>query len=242
MHRFFIEPGLSLEPDTDIALPEALTHQVGHVLRLRAGARVVLLDDSGWESEVELTQFSRAAVGGRVVARRPVAGEDGTAVTLYACLLKGEKFDWVVQKATELGVRRIVPLMSERTVSGAAKGDRWARIAREAAEQSRRGRLPVVDAPRAWAAGMAEVAGETVALVPWEEAGDPLPAALLARARSGPRTGLIIGPEGGLTAAEVVAAQAAGAVPISLGPRILRAETACISAIGLWMAVSGDWT
>ncbi len=240
MHHFFVDPSLPLEAETALTLPVALAHQVGHVLRLRPGAHIVLLDNSGWESEVELTAFDRTAIQGRVVVRRPARDNAGPAVTLYACLLKGEKFEWLLQKATELGVAAVVPVISERTVAGGTKPDRWERIVREAAEQSRRGRLPALHVPQSWATAVAGAAGNDLALVPWEEA-DPTtsPAPTLARARQAARVALLIGPEGGLTATEVEGAAAAGVLPISLGPRILRAETAALAALALLLIPAG---
>ncbi len=240
MQRFFVDPTLGLEVETELTLPAGLAHQVGHVLRLRPGARILLLDNSGWESEVELTAFDRTAIQGCVVARRAGHEATGPAVTLYACLLKGEKFEWVLQKATELGVTVVVPVISERTVAGGTKPDRWERIVREAAEQSRRARLPLLHVPQSWATAVAGAAGHDLALVPWEEAERaPLPTVLITQARQAARVALLIGPEGGLTAAEVAGAAAAGVLPISLGPHILRAETAALAALALLLIPTG---
>ncbi|MDQ2807954.1 MAG: 16S rRNA (uracil(1498)-N(3))-methyltransferase [Chloroflexota bacterium] len=234
MQRFFVDPTLPLEAATELTLPAGLAHQVGHVLRLRPGAHILLLDNSGWESEVELTAFDRSAIQGRVLARRLAQEAAGPAVTLYACLLKGEKFEWMLQKATELGVSAVVPVISERTVAGGTKPDRWERIVREAAEQSRRARLPLLHVPQSWATAVSGAAAHDVALVPWEEADGLIPLApLVAQARQAARVALLIGPEGGLTAAEVQVAAAAGVQPVSLGPRILRAETAALAALAL---------
>ncbi|HUS17061.1 MAG TPA: 16S rRNA (uracil(1498)-N(3))-methyltransferase [Chloroflexia bacterium] len=239
MHRFFVDSPLPPEVGAGLGLPAELAHQVGHVLRLRPGDRVVLLDNSGAECEVALTAFARDGVRGEVRAWRPAAAEIGPQITLYACLLKGEKFGWVLQKATELGVAAIVPVVSARTVvSGAeagGKAERWTRIVREAAEQSRRGRCPAVAAPLPWPAAVARAVAESEqVLVPWEEA--PPEAGLgplLERARAAARVSVLVGPEGGLTAAEVGAATAAGALAVSLGPRILRAETASLALLAL---------
>ena len=240
MQRFFVDPTLPLEAETELTLPAGLAHQVGHVLRLRPGARIILLDNSGWESEVELTAFDRSAIQGRVRVRRPAPEATGPAVTLYACLLKGEKFEWVLQKATELGVAAVVPVISERTVAGGTKPDRWERIVREAAEQSHRTRLPLLHVPQSWASAVAGAATHELALVPWEEADSTIPLTpVLAQARHAPRVAVLIGPEGGLTAAEVTEAAAAGVQPVSLGTRILRAETAALAALALLLIPTG---
>ena len=240
MQRFFVDPTITLVVGTEIALPPPVTHQVGHVLRLRPSDRVILLDNSGDECEVELIAFTRDEIRGRVLARQPAPPETGPAVTLYQCMLKGEKFGWVLQKATELGVAAIVPVASARTVAplteitGAAKGERWERVVREAAEQSRRVLLPRLYPPLGWRAAVAQAADAGgPMLVPWEEAPPGGLGAALDQARQALRVSLFIGPEGGLTAEEVADAAALGATPISLGPRVLRAETAALAALAL---------
>src|SRR5262245_40156345 len=140
MQRFFVDPPVDLTPGAAVMLPPALAHQVGRVLRLRPGDRIVLLDGSGREAEVALTTFGRGEVAGEVVASRVVPPPPGPAVTLYQAVLKGERFAWVLQKATELGVAALVPVVTERTVvpwaeaADPARAARWARIVREAAE------------------------------------------------------------------------------------------------------------
>lgn len=195
----------------------------------------MLLDNSGDECEVELTAFGRGGITCRVLARRAAPAEAGPRVTIYQCLLKGEKFGWVLQKATELGVAEIVPVVSERTVAAEGKRERWERIVREAAEQSCRARLPVLHDPIPWRAAVAHAAAAgSPALVPWEEADPNTPLGpALSRARSAPGAGLFIGSEGGLTADEIALAGAAGIVAVSLGPRAFRAETAAVAALAL---------
>jgi 16S rRNA (uracil1498-N3)-methyltransferase len=241
MQRFFVDPSLPLQPGAEISLPAALTHQVGHVLRMRPGDRIVLLDNSGDECEAELLAFDRGGIRAQVQARRPAPGENGPRVTLYQCGLKGEKFGWVLQKATELGVAGIAPVASARTVAGLAdlraggKQERWERIVREAAEQSRRARIPTIGAALPWTEAIAQAtATSDLALIPWEEvAGAPDAHPIPAAAWQAGRIALFIGPEGGLTADEVATATAAGVIPISLGPRILRAETAALAALAV---------
>lgn len=240
MHRFFVEPDPTLGLGAEITLPAEVTRQVGYVLRLRPGDTITLLDGSGDECLVELGHFGREAIIGRVVARRPVPGEAGRQVTLYQCVLKGEKFGWVLQKATELGVAALVPVVSTRTipplseVAQPAKAERWTRIVREAAEQSGRGRLPRLHPPLLWNAAITQATAAGLTLLPWEGlAATGARDAPWARARAVAQCSLVIGPEGGLAAAEVEAAVAAGAIAASLGPRILRAETAALAALAL---------
>jgi 16S rRNA (uracil1498-N3)-methyltransferase len=236
VQRFFVAPTLPLRPGADFALPPDVAHQAGHVLRLRPGARILLLDNSGDECEVELMTFTRGEIIARVVERRAGAPAPGPRVTLYQCALKGEKFVWVLQKATELGVAGITPVASARTIAGegdlsGGKAERWSRIVREAAEQCRAARLPTLGRPLPWAAAVAEGRRAPVAIVPWEDAPAGDLGAVLAAARQAASVSLYIGPEGGLTAEEVALARAAGAIVVSLGPRVLRAETAAVATL-----------
>ena len=239
MYRFFVDPPVELTPGALVMLPPPVSHQVGRVLRLRPGDRIVLLDGSGREAEVALTAFGHDGVQGEVLACRAVPPPPGPAVTLYQAVLKGDRFAWVLQKATELGVAALVPVVTERTIvpwAEAAEGPRnarWARIVREAAEQCRRATLPTLHPPLRWPAACRRMADSGAAvLLPWEEATAPLGPALAA-ARAAPAVHAAIGPEGGFAPAEMDLARAAGLAPVSLGPRILRAETAALAVCAL---------
>jgi 16S rRNA (uracil1498-N3)-methyltransferase len=123
-----------------------VAHQIRVVLRMRPGTRFVVLDDRGWEYEIELIEFGKKQARGQVIEKRPASGEPQVQITLYQCLLKKDNFEWVLQKGTEIGVSRFVPVISQRTVIPdgervrSNKLPRWERIIQEAAEQSRRGR------------------------------------------------------------------------------------------------------
>jgi 16S rRNA (uracil1498-N3)-methyltransferase len=193
-------------------------------LRLQPGARLRVLDDAGGEHDVVLDRVgAREAVGRIVASARPVR-ESPLDLVLAPALLKGAKMDLVVEKATELGVRRIAPVTTEHVVGGASHVERWRRIAVAAAKQSGRTRVPAVDAPAPLAAIVARP-WPGVRLIPWEEE----PARRLDELAS--RTGAaiaLVGPEGGFTPDEVALARAHDFVPLTLGPRVLRAETAAI--------------
>jgi 16S rRNA (uracil1498-N3)-methyltransferase len=237
MHRFFIPPDL-LAADT-VALPQDVAHQVRDVLRLRAGDRIVLLDNRGQEFVTDLRVVDRAAVRGFVVARRAGAAEPGVALVLYQGLLKAAKFEWILQKGTELGVQTFVPMRCQRTVAGLeeigpTRIQRWQRILQEAAEQCGRAVIPDLAVPCALPTALADQPPGTLRLFPWEEAtATTLRAALAApRHNSAPitRVALFVGPEGGFTAAEAQLAAQHGARVVTLGRRILRAETAALAA------------
>jgi len=250
MHRFFVSP-TAIRNDR-VTFSGSLTHQLAHVLRLRPGQRILVLDDRGWEYTVELERLGRQQATGRIVKRSEARGEPRTRITLYQAVLKGERFEWVLQKGTELGIIAFVPLLCERNVirdPGAVrrKLPRWRTIIREAAEQSGRGRLPRLGEPLAFAVAcqQAQTLGG-LSLLAWEEeTSTTLKEVLRGNGQPGdvrlnstasdfrhptPSIQLLIGPEGGFTPEEVRLAQAHGIVPITLGRRILRAETAGLVA------------
>jgi len=243
VHRFFV-PTTSRSAQT-VTLSGDSAHQIARVLRLRANEEIVLIPAdaaNAVEWRVRLVTVEARAVSGVVVAERPGLPEPSCAITLCPALLKGERFDWLVQKATELGVAAIQPVVTAQTIRKIEPDDmhareRWRRIATEAAEQSGRSRVPEIRGPvpldaltHAVAASLF-VAHETVAA---RTLADAIPTA-------SDRVAVAIGPEGGFTDDEVARLAAdAHAVPVSLGPRVLRAETAAITAVTVVMATTGN--
>ena len=226
MHRFFVPPE-SIQGE-QILFPRAVAEQMRNVLRLAPGARVVALSGDGWECEVEVTEVSKQQTAGRILERRPNDREPHAQLTLYQCLLKHDHFEWVLQKCTEIGAARVVPVISERTVAkGGVKEERWARIAAEAAEQSGRGRAPEISAALSLEDALADCAGLDLAAIAWEEEPDMRFETLIEEAQP-TRLGLFVGPEGGFSAREVGLARTHGVHPVTLGRRILRAETAAV--------------
>jgi 16S rRNA (uracil1498-N3)-methyltransferase len=244
MQRFFLLDQ-KIEPAHRVDL-QAIRHQLVRVLRAQPGERIVLLDGSGGEFVAELRQVDRQGVWADIVEQRNAAAEPQLCLTLYPCALKADKLEWVLQKGTELGVSRFVPVISQRTVARpvgdlAKKLTRWQAIVREAAEQCGRARLPELTPPLAWQEAVAQANGPRVVL--WEEAAADCAglAAWAAGQRDHARAAsLLIGPEGGLTAGEVLLAQAHGWQAATLGRRILRAETAAIAAVAIIMAQWGE--
>lgn len=239
-HRFFIEDA-AVEVHRSVDLAQ-LAHQLRNVLRLGPGNTIVLLDDSGaaFPTRIEVLDGRRAA--GLVLAKAPVDSEPGVGLALYQCALKRDRFEWILQKSVELGVRRIVPVISSRTVvrplaSLSTKYARWRAIVREAAEQSGRGRLPVLGEPQTWEQAVTQGGG--IRLMPWEEAGSGAPG-IDSGVAGAKAVSLLVGPEGGISAEEAGAAIEAGWRPVSLGRRVLRAETAAIAAVTIVMHLSGD--
>jgi len=248
MHRFFIPP--EWINNQQVTLIEDVAHQVRNVLRMRPGDRLIVLDDSGWEREVELSRLTRNVVIGYVVEERLAVGEPRTKISLYQGVLKAQKFEWVLQKGTELGLVEFIPLVCERSLVGDLedvdrKLGRWGRIIREAAEQSRRGRLPVLRPAMLFDQGCQRaMRSGGLSLVPWEEESTTsLKSALRAGGDGEDRpfsVSLFIGPEGGLTAEEIEVARRYQVQPVTLGPRILRAETAGLVAASAILYELGD--
>jgi 16S rRNA (uracil1498-N3)-methyltransferase len=247
MHRFFVPP--SWIEDDSVTLSGAVVHQIRDVLRLQPDDVIVVLDDSGWEFHVRLSTVGHERVSGHI--ERKVLGqtEPRAKVTLYQSLLKSSKFEWILQKGTELGVVEFVPMVSDRCSIGSVdqvstnKLKRWQRIILEAAEQSHRARLPRLHAPLLLQQACERARRADLALLPWEEERIMRLRAMLAQpyripSRVQGKTVVIrkpfsihvlIGPEGGFSGREVDQARRYGIMPVSLGPRILRAETAALA-------------
>ncbi len=237
MHRFFV-PTHWIHGDT-VQLEDDIAHQIRNVLRMRSGMHITVLDNRGHEYDVELLVVDKKSVRGAVRERRPATGEPQVHLTLYQAFLKKDNFEWVLQKCTEVGVSRFVPVITERTVAtsaervSASKQARWERIIREAAEQCRRGALPVLDAPVPFVEALDEGQSCDRALIPWvgEHATAIRPSLANVRPQSRSlRLSLFIGPEGGFAPAEIALARERGIIPVTLGQRILRAETAAVAA------------
>jgi 16S rRNA (uracil1498-N3)-methyltransferase len=236
MHRFFVT---DIHNDQVVFSPEQ-AHQLTAVLRMEPGQQVVALDNNGWEYEVMLVDVNRKRVTAVIQNKRPITAEAVSHVTLYQSLLKRDNFEWVLQKGTELGICKFVPLITQRTVARLPKKtERWQRIIIEAAEQSHRGRIPILAEPMTLSQGAAELNGQEIGLIPWEAADSGSIGELLAGNRE-TAVALFIGPEGGFSAEEIDLARQQNIIPISLGPRILRAETAAIAATTIVLHELGE--
>ena len=231
-----------LFPDSDLLLPEAAAYHVARVLRLREGAAIIAFDGSGSDYRCEILAVRGDEVRVRVGARSAGLAESPLRVTLVQAVSRSERMDWTLQKATELGVRTIVPVLSGRSVvrldsAQAAKKQRhWQAIVASACEQCGRSVVPELRMPQELGTYLATAPreGQRFALSPTG------PASLAGLATVGPRVELLIGPEGGLEDAELDRAIAVGFQPVRLGPRVLRTETAGIVALTLLQALWGD--
>jgi 16S rRNA (uracil1498-N3)-methyltransferase len=229
-HRFFVDEDVA----DAVVLRGEQAHQIANVLRLRAGDEVTLVR-SGVESKVVLESVDAAEVRGRCISQRPVDAEPRVRLTLALPILRGDRTEEVIEAVTQLGVSRIVPFVSTRSIVRSlpdAKRARWEKVAREAAETARRGRIPSIDDAREWVR-LFDVLDAPV-LVAWESE-------VLVKLRDAvPDTtqlSLLIGPEGGLSMEEITLAKEHGAITVSLGRRNLRSETAAIAAVAQAMAI-----
>ncbi|MBF0310813.1 MAG: 16S rRNA (uracil(1498)-N(3))-methyltransferase [Magnetococcales bacterium] len=244
-------PG-QLDSASEVVLPPEPTRYLQGVLRLRSGAEVVLFNGNGGEWTGRLQEDNRRLKVRQLVWRTGVA-EPALRLTLVQGLAKAAAMEWIIQKGVELGLSRLLPLLCERSFSrGNARGfdaipERWHRIAQEAAEQCRRTRLPEL-APPVTPARLGESLPPGPRLLFWEEQREqPGLRSLLsdetfaASCRESGHLTLLVGPEGGLTADEAhQAVETLGFVTVGLGPRILRCETAAVSALALVGGLWGD--
>ena len=230
-----------LAPGVELHLDQQVGHYVFRVLKLRAGDPVVLFNGDGADYAAELLSNRRDQVTLRVTARLPALAESPLAITLVQAVSKGDRMDLSLQKATELGVSAVQPLFSERTEVRLTderllrRSEHWQRVLNSACEQCGRARVPELREPMdldEWLASPAE--GARIVLEP--NAGQAL-AALELQASA---VALVVGPEGGFSERELKCMQLAGVRALSLGPRILRTETAGPAAIAILQALYGD--
>ncbi|GGD68702.1 16S rRNA (uracil(1498)-N(3))-methyltransferase [Croceicoccus mobilis] len=238
--RLFTSPALSAGETRVIDGPQA--HYLSRVMRVKAGDAVILCDDETGEWAARVTDAGKRSVTVEM-AELLRERESVPQLTLCAALLKKPRFDLVLEKATELGVARIQPVITRRCVADALNMDRARTIVTEAAEQCARTALPHIAEPVTLDAMLREWAsiwhGQPLFFA--DETRDAPPATSAFAAEAAPAA-ILIGPEGGFDDAERAAIRGAEAArPVSLGPRILRGETAAIAAISLWMGIAGDW-
>jgi len=244
LHRFFVPPS-SIEAGR-ITLPADTARQLARVLRTQVGDDIIALDDSGYEYLVTLDAINPRQASGVINDRYAGDSDPALHITLYQGLMKADRFEYVLQKGTELGVSRFVPIVSERTVArnviSPSRLKRWRRIIREASEQSGRCRLPVLDEAMSFTQACDTV--NKPALIGWECERDTGIKDVLAHHKTNiedaQSISIVIGSEGGFADDEVSYASGCGILPVSLGRRILRAETAGIIAAAAVLYEMGE--
>lgn len=242
MHRFYPDPDRSRD-DLEFLTPEDSRHALT-VLRLKAGDQVTVIS-GGLPFLAEIVGEEDRIVCVRKHTPLPSA-EPKLSVTLFQGIPKADKMDWIVQKATELGVSRIVPVAMTRCVAKLSPADcdrkleRWRKIVREAGKQSGRCVLPEVFPPVSVEQLLCREDLPSLNVVPWEVAEGFGPLALHRAHPEADSLGILIGPEGGITYDEIAALQTKGFLPITLGKRILRTETAGLAALSALMSLYGE--
>lgn len=236
-----IHVDIELTSGAECVLPTTAAHHVRDVLRLERGAELVLFNGRGGEYEAQLLALARGEVRAVVGAYRDGAVESPLAVTLVQSISRGERMDYTIQKAVELGVRHIVPVTSTRTVvrlDSAREEKRlehWRGIVRHAAEQSGRTALPGVATVLSLGAWLASASAVRAYML------DPFATgSLAAQPPPGSEVAIVAGPEGGFSSDERAQMARAGVIPVRLGPRILRTETAALCALTILQTQWGD--
>lgn len=234
--HFFLAPG-ALQGDA-VTLTGSLAGHIAGALRHRTGDQLTVVGEDGERYRILLTEAGARRVRGTVVERLPRFEPRGPRITLAQAVLKGSHMDSVLQRATELGVHDVIPLVTRRTVvrpqeqRASRQLERWRTIVLEAAQQSERTTIPNVHDPHPIGDWLrVNVAEHSTKILLWERETSQSLRALLDREDPGDRVALLVGPEGGFDPTEVDLARAAGFVPASLGRAILRAETAGAAAL-----------
>ena len=233
--RFFIAP--SQVSGSRISITEEDVRHIAAVLRMKTGDALLLCDGQGAEYQVTIAEISKSEIKTEIVSQRH---REITAprITLGQGLPKSDKMDWIVQKATELGVANIVPLATERTIvkirDEEKRISRWQKIAREAAMQSNRVDIPAIGQVVSFKDFLRTQNSEprTLLLLPWEEGTTPIKGVLRGN-QDITRIVVLIGPEGGFSSVEASLAREKGFHAVSLGPNILRTETAAIAVLSM---------
>ncbi len=244
MDRFFA--GQENLWEEEVVLEGQQAHQICNVLRKKVGEHIIVLDNHGFEYEIELKTIGKEKITGQIKEKRTAGGEPNVKITLYQSLLSREKFEWVLQKCTEVGVKRFVPIVTERSIVRqelikANKIGRWRQIIQEAAEQSARGRMPELEKAASFEEAIARLDDSDYKIMAHTQSQSVSLRQYLNNSNKKIKSiALFIGPEGGFTENEVQSARKNDIALISLGQRILRTETAAVVASSLILYESGE--
>jgi 16S rRNA (uracil1498-N3)-methyltransferase len=242
MARFYV-PNPRIEKEK-LKIEGGEVKHIRKVLRLRTGDEIHVFDGTGKEYEGTIIEENASMVVMKIHHVFSSDIESALEIILAQSLLKGEKMDYLIQKATELGIKEIIPFFSSRSVpvleksSGLKRYHRWDKIAVEASKQSGRTVVPKLNPPRSYSEILRIPAEDSLRLILWEKRGMQLKNVLEANEKK--KIFFIIGPEGGFCQKEVNEAERMGSIPIHLGKRILRAETASLCLLSILQYVQGD--
>jgi 16S rRNA (uracil1498-N3)-methyltransferase len=244
MRRFFVRPEDVEGRELRLRGDEA--HHLARVLRLGSGAQVVVFNGQGHEYVAKVERFEANGVVCRILRDTVVQPTRALSITLGQGLPKAEKFAWVIQKTTELGVSEIVPLLTERVIPHVAhdriatKVSRWEKLARQACKQSGRATVPHLWPPTTLDTFFASCQSAGLKLVLWDGEHTRALRSVLEASEPVASVAVVVGPEGGLTAQEVARGEPYGFLTVGLGKRILRTETAGLIAVALLQYQLGD--
>lgn len=236
MPMFFVASEAIVPPTVRITGP--LLRHLRQSLRLEPGETLMVTDERGTRYRAEIAEITSKALTARILETIPVPAKTNPSIVLAQSLLKGEKMDWVIQKATELGVERVMPVLATHSVVRPRaeriehQRTRWQRIALEAAQQSERWSVPVIDEPNTIPQMLSASKTAVSKLLLAERSNNSSLTSVPLHAEGG-EVWLLIGPEGGWEDKEVAQSLQNGFVSVTMGPRILRAETAAIAAISI---------
>lgn len=232
MRRFFADTS-----SDNVILSGTDAHHIIDVLRLKEGEKIICCGGDGYDCITLLTSVSNNEVHGDVIERIPSTAEPPVKVRLFQGIPKGDKFEYIIQKTIELGISEIVPVETKRSIvkipptKAKAKVERWNKIAESAAKQSGRGLIPVVTEPMAFKKTLEVFADCDLPIVAYELENKTSLKDVLLKNTSAKTVNIFIGPEGGIDDGEIDALKNAGALSVTLGPRILRTETAPLAVL-----------
>ncbi len=242
MHRFFTNA--ESIGDEVIAITGDDVKHISKVLRLRPGDEIIICDSCGCDYICAIEDISQTQVDARILSKSSNKCESPLHITVYQGLPKSDKMDYIVQKCVELGVVTIVPMATSRAVVKLRDDDkkrtRWQKIAAEAAKQCGRGIIPIVGEVTSFGKVIDSLESDALNILPYENEDNRRLRQAIA-SYSGDKVNIIIGPEGGFDPEEISAAEQKGIHIVTLGPRILRTETAPIAAVSAVMYELGDW-
>ncbi len=235
MHRFFIDKE-NIKDSMAIITGEDVNH-ITNVLRLKENKKIILCDSEGTDYLVVIKSIAKHQVIGEIIKKEMSIGEIDIDITLYQSIPKLTKMDLIIQKCTELGVSKIVPVLSSRTIvklvskkDELKKVERWRKIAKESAKQSCRGKVPNIHIPITYEKALEDSLSKDLVLIPYEKERNGNIKKILKTSMVN-SIGIFIGPEGGFEANEIESAVKRKGIPVTLGNRILRTETAAFMLI-----------
>ena len=243
MPRFYV-PNPSIKNGILKVEGEEVKH-IRKVLRLRAGDQIILFDGLGIEYEGRILEENASSVLVQIRTTSVSQQDSPLELTLAQSLLKGEKMDFLIQKATELGVKEIIPFLSSRSVPifdktrRPERHHRWKRIAIEASKQSGRGVIPIVQSVNSYSEMLQIASSNGLRLILWEREGAKLKE-ILKKTEEKSKIFFVVGPEGGFSQEEIHTAEELGFIPVHLGKRVLRAETASLCFLSILQYERGD--